>query len=113
VAVHDLEAREPELFQNARGDIDAAVAVLADAGLVARAGQQHADLERCALRTADAERCGAGKQAGSRAGREGPAGHAGIAGSRNGPGIRSHYTPPWPFAEGTSSASFLADGRYP
>ena len=53
----------PQVLENAGGDIDAALAVLADAGLEARARQQHADFERRALRAADVERRGAGDKA--------------------------------------------------
>ena len=62
VAVHDGEVRQAQVLEDAGGDLDAALAVLADAGLHARARQQHADLQGRALRAADAERRGAGEQ---------------------------------------------------
>ena len=40
------ERRQAEVLEDGRGDVDAALAVLADAGLEAGARQQHADLER-------------------------------------------------------------------
>ena len=64
VGVHDGEVGQAEVLEDAGGDVDAALAVLADAGLHAGARQQHADLQRRALRAADAERSGAGKQSG-------------------------------------------------
>ena len=54
----------PRSFKIAVGDIDAALAVLADAGLVAGARQQHADFEGGALRAHDIERRGAGQKPG-------------------------------------------------
>jgi hypothetical protein len=46
---------QAEVLEDAGGDLDAALAVLADAGLHARAGQQHADLQAGALGAADTE----------------------------------------------------------
>ncbi len=46
VGVHDLERRQTEVLEEAGGDIDAALAILADTGLEAGARQQHADFER-------------------------------------------------------------------
>ena len=46
VAVHDLKLGQAELLEQPGGDIDAALAILADAGLIARARQQHADFKR-------------------------------------------------------------------
>ena len=43
----------PRSLRSRAGNLDAAVAVLADAGLRAGARQQHADLERAALRAHD------------------------------------------------------------
>ena len=43
----------PSVLQDRPGKLDAAEAVLADAGLRAGARQQHADLERAALRADD------------------------------------------------------------
>ena len=64
VGIHDRELGQAELLEDARRDLDAALAVLADAGLRARARQQHADLQRPALRASDVERRGAGEQSG-------------------------------------------------
>jgi hypothetical protein len=64
VAVHDGEVRQPEVLEDAGGDLDAALAVLSDARLHARARQQHADLEARALRAADGEGARAREQAG-------------------------------------------------
>ena len=54
VGVHDRELGQAEILEDRRRDLDAALAVLPDAGLRARARQQHADLQRPALR---AQRC--------------------------------------------------------
>jgi hypothetical protein len=53
IAVHEVERRQAEILQHARCDLNAAVAVLADAGLHARARQQHADLQAARLRAHD------------------------------------------------------------
>ena len=50
VGIHDRELGQAEVLEDRRRDLDAALAVLADAGLRARARQQHADLQRRALR---------------------------------------------------------------
>ena len=69
VGVHDLQVGQAEVLEDRTGELDAAVAVLADAGLRAGARQQHADLERAALRAHDRGRGerggggGAGEQA--------------------------------------------------
>ncbi len=64
VGVHDLQRRQAEVLQNSGRDIDATLAVLADAGLVAGAWQQHADFKGRPLRAHDVERCGAGQKSG-------------------------------------------------
>ena len=46
VGVHDRELGQAQRLQDRGRDVDAALAVLADAGLQARARQQHADLQR-------------------------------------------------------------------
>src|SRR5581483_6270843 len=63
VGIDDVQRRHPEFLQDAVGDIDAALAILADPGLNARAGQQHADLQSSALRANDVERCGSSHDA--------------------------------------------------
>ena len=66
----------PRPLSSRRRDVDAALAVLADAGLGARARQQHADLERSALRADDVEGRGAREdRGGAGAGRERAARH--------------------------------------
>ena len=68
---------KPRSLKIARREIDAALAVLPDAGLRAGRRQQDADLERAALRARDVERRGAGEQTGgARAGGEAAAGDA-------------------------------------
>ena len=57
------ELGQAEVLEDAGGDLDAALAILADAGLHARARQQHADLQLGALRAHDIERRGAGDEA--------------------------------------------------
>ena len=57
------EVGQAEVLEDRRRDLDAALAVLADAGLRARARQQHADLEGAALRPHDG---GRGEQGGGR-----------------------------------------------
>ena len=64
VAVHDGEIGQAHRFEDPRRDIDAALAILADAGLQAGTRQQHADLERAALGAHDVERRDAGHQTG-------------------------------------------------
>ena len=64
VAVHDREIGQAHRFEDPRRDIDAALAILADAGLQAGTRQQHADLERAALGAHDIERRDAGHQTG-------------------------------------------------
>ena len=56
VGIHDGEIRQPQALEDARGDVDPALAVLADAGLHARARQQHADLQGGTLGAPDAGR---------------------------------------------------------
>ena len=74
VAIHDAEFRETHRFEDCRGDVDAALAVLADASLQARTRQQDADLERAARRAHDVERRTAGEETcGAEAGGEGAA----------------------------------------
>ncbi len=60
IAVHDVEAGQAELGQHLGRDLDAAMAILADARLHARARQEHAHAQPLRLRTHDAERreCG-------------------------------------------------------
>jgi len=61
VGIHDLQVGQAGVLQQRPGKLDAAEAVLADAGLRAGAGQQHADLERTPLRADDrgrGEQCG-------------------------------------------------------
>ena len=83
VGVHDRELGQAELLEDRRRDLDAALAVLADARLRARARQQDADLERAALRAQDVERRGAREQSGGAdGGRDGAAGDAGACGIR-------------------------------
>ena len=53
VGVHDLEFGQADALEDRVRELDAAEAVLADAGLGAGARQQHADLERRALRADD------------------------------------------------------------
>ena len=67
VGIHDLQVGQADILQDRPGQLDAAEAVLADAGLRAGARQQHADLQRAALRADDRGRgeqrgCGAGEQ---------------------------------------------------
>ncbi len=77
VGIHDLQARgRPRSLRMPAGDVDAALAVLADAGLHAGARQQHADLQRRALRAHDVEGRGAGDDCGADAGAEAAAGDA-------------------------------------
>ena len=64
VGVHDLQRRQAEILENPGRDIDAALAVLADAGLIAGARQQHADFEGRALRAHDVEGRGPGDKSG-------------------------------------------------
>ena len=59
VGVHDLKLGQAQFLEDRRRDVDAALAVLADAGLRARTRQQDADLQRSALRAHDIERSGA------------------------------------------------------
>jgi hypothetical protein len=56
VGVHDVERRQPEIGEHLDAHLDATVAVLADAGLHARARQQHADAQSLRLRADDTER---------------------------------------------------------
>ena len=56
VAVHDRKIGQAHGLEDRRRDVDAALAILADAGLKARARQQHADLQRAALRAHDGRR---------------------------------------------------------
>ena len=62
VAAHDLEIGIAEILEDRTGDIDAALAILADAGHVAGTRQDDADLERTAGGADDRERCRAGDQ---------------------------------------------------
>ena len=74
VAVHDLQRWQARILEQAGSDVDAALAILTDAGLEARTRQQHADLQRRALRAPDAERRGAGDDTGgTKTDREGAA----------------------------------------
>ena len=57
IGVHDREIGQAERLQDRGGDVDAALAILADTGLQAGARQQHADLQRAAL-GAHHRRCG-------------------------------------------------------
>ena len=69
VGVHELQAGQTELLQDARRDVDAALAVLPDAGLGAGARQQYADLQGSALRSQDGGRgneSGGGGRAGGK-----------------------------------------------
>ncbi len=71
VGVHELKLAEPDVLEDRIGQLDAAETVLADAGLRARARQQHADFQRAALRAHDRRRGeqrsrGPGKQAAAR-----------------------------------------------
>src|SRR6185312_10160158 len=63
ISVDDLQRWIAEILENAGGDVDAALAVLTDAGLVARPRQEHADLQRPALRAHDVERSGSREEA--------------------------------------------------
>ena len=56
VAVHDRQIRQAERFEDRGGDVDAALAVLADARFKTGPRQQHADLERSTLCTHDSRR---------------------------------------------------------
>ena len=77
VAAHDLKVRHADVLEDAAGDVDTALAILADAGKNARTRQQHADFQRGALTADDVERRGAGKNAGgTETSGEGAAGHA-------------------------------------
>ena len=49
VGVHDREVGQTQRLQDRRSDVDAALAILPDAGLQAGARQQHADFQRAAL----------------------------------------------------------------
>ena len=57
VGVHDREIGQAERLQDRGGNVDAALAILSDTGLQARARQQDADLQRAAL-GARHRRCG-------------------------------------------------------
>ena len=85
VGVHDGEVGQAQALENGGRDLDAALAVLADAGLHARARQQHADLQGSPLRAPDLEGRGGGEQArganpcGEGASRHGEPGRVGLA----------------------------------
>ena len=72
VGVHDLQFGQPNVLKDRTGQLDAAEAILPDAGLIARARQQHADFERSALRAQD--RGGAEQPDRGRAGKQTAAG---------------------------------------
>ena len=64
IAVNDGEFRQAKRLEDRRRDIDAALAILADAGLVAGTRQNHANLQRAALGAHDIERRGSGNECG-------------------------------------------------
>src|SRR4030095_17224155 len=61
IAIHDLEGRHAEILEDTGCNIDAALAVLADAGLETRAREQHADFQGSALRAHNVKRGRAGE----------------------------------------------------
>jgi hypothetical protein len=72
-----------DLLEQRRGDVGAALAGLADAGLDARERKDHADLQRSPLRAYDVERRGAGEHSdGAGASGEAAAGNARTRGFR-------------------------------
>ena len=76
-----------DLLEQRRGDIGAALAGLADTGLHPGQRQDHADLQRSALRTSDVERCGTGEQSGGAC-----TGGEAAAGNAHASGIRRRFT---------------------
>src|SRR5581483_2330623 len=101
----------PQVLEDAGGDLHPALAVLADAGLHARARQQHADFEGRPLRAADMERSGAGEEArcadpgGKAAPRQADCGTCGLV-----PRLGIHGRPPF---NRTSGAPALIRFRTP
>ena len=81
VDADDSELGQAERFEDRRRHIDAALTVLADAGLEAGPRQQHADLQWAALGAHDVERRHAGNECGG-------TGARGKSATGNAPGFR-------------------------